>query len=255
MKGAKSMTRPVIKHLLSMLVVLTILGCHPSVPEMDLFSREVVVRPQKVDLSKCPEKVVKTINRDKDLSPFVEKQQLHCEYTIYRMDLDQNGTNEFICFFRCPNGRAYYLILTGESGTVIAKDGWLEMNKPGLEIVSLVKKGEYEILVKHPGGGAGIETTDITLYKMQGGALRPIFAGDYFRHEWQIGVRDKFEAKYYAVAGNDPPFEIRQYEGELNKLYATMPKNPPNFETVTGGGKPLKVFAWDQAQFKFVEKK
>jgi hypothetical protein len=251
----KSAVRTAMRLMAPALVAFAFFGCQPSNPEMDLFSEDFLIQRCKIDISNCPEKVKKTIYKDKDLSAFFAKGALPCSSVIYRMDTDQNGVAEYVCFFTCPNGKSYYLILNGEGGAVIAKGGWLEMNKPLLQFVSSIKKGEYEILIKHPGGGSGFETADITLYKIQGNAFRRLFTGDYFWHEWRVGEKDKFKAKYYSLAGIEPPFEIRQYEGELTRNYATMQKNPPNFVTQKSGGRVLKVFRWDPDKFAFVEKK
>jgi hypothetical protein len=119
----------------------------------------------------------------------------------------------------------------------------------------LVKKGECEILIKRAGGGANFESAYITLHKKQGNVFREVFAGDYFRHAWRIDERDQYEAQYYSAGGNEPPLEIRQYAGELTEDYMKLPKYCPDFETQKSGPKLQKVFAWDQAKFKFVEKK
>ena len=222
-------------------------ACHGSEPVQG----RCFPRMEKTDLSKCPDTVKRIAY--KEMSKYVVDKKLSVDNVVYRVDTDQNGKDEYICLFHCLDSKATYLAIEG--GSLLAKYSWLEMNKTEVMVVSMVKKGEAEILLRRPGGGAGFDSADIAIYKKQGNGYRQIFTGDYFLHSWHINEPDHNEGKYYSLAGEDPPYEILQYEGELDRTYNQLPKYRPDFVTVKSGLKPQKVFVWDEAKFKYVEKK
>jgi hypothetical protein len=226
-------------------------GCKAPVTEADPFQMDLPDGVIKIGLPDCPPAVKKIIH--KELKEYFTGDKYSGETQIYQADTDQNGIEETICFFRGPDGIIQFLMMEGAG--LVSKDFWYELNKSEMKIVSLVKKGECEILFKRSGGGGNFESSFLTLHKKQGGAFKEIFTGDFFRHEWKIGEKEKFTGTYYAFVGDELPLQIRQFPGELAQDYDHLPKFLPNFEIKQRGPKPQKIYVWDAAQFKFAEKK
>ncbi len=235
-------------------------GSSPLVATLRLSSRELF---QKDQLSPKNKKALDDANK-KDWDEFGDP----LGQDIYRVDMDGNGTWEYVILQEMQNFESRLFILEGEDGRIIFKKGYGIMGEDdSIGFTSLIAPDQKEILVSYKGGhGTGHFGFVVDVLKKKGHEIKKIFQDYFYYYQWEDEVHE--DIHYIALTGNHKPYDLKVFDGTMKTEWRHKTKNGDwdddgeDYKKLlmipivrkSENDKPKEIYLWDTKDYEYRKK-
>ena len=189
-------------------------------------------------------------------------------HELYRVDLDGDGTWEYVILQDFQNNDARVTVLEGEDGRILCQDTYPKGEDCSLGFASLIDPKQKEILVVYQGGyGTAHFGFVVDVLKKKGNEVKKIFENYFYYFDWNDENKEYEEINYIALAGAQPPYQLQVFDGKMKSEWRSKKKNKSGSDwgneydklmTIpivrkSRKGKPKEVDVWDEKKFKYLK--